>query len=341
MYNHRKNCFEWMRKLNRQRYYDYISEKLEILSNRITSNGKLNLLHLNIHSETLYRDILNVLYEYNLEPSNTGKANAEAVDLIDEDKKVVIQVSSTASKAKINSTLEKDKIKELADEGYSIKFIFVANEAKKLRGITYNNIHNITFDSNVDIWDKITVLEKISQLPIDRMTVMHDLIQKEFGERPGTLKLSSNLAEIVNFLSKENLDDVSTKIQLNDYGIEEKIEFNELSYIKESTFDEYKIYYGILDRIYREFIIEGSNKTVSVLRKIASFYEKEVLNKESTNVEKFFNVIEKVEEHVLKSESVNEIPEEEIDMCIRIIVVDAFVRCKIFKNPRGYTHVTP
>ena len=87
MYNHRKNCFERMRKLNRQRYYDYISEKLEVLSNRITSNGKLNLLHLNIHSETLYRDILNVLYEYNLEPSNTGKANAEAVDLIDEDKK--------------------------------------------------------------------------------------------------------------------------------------------------------------------------------------------------------------------------------------------------------------
>ena len=93
----------------------------------------------------------------------------------------------------------------------------------KIEGITYNNIHNITFDSNTDIWDKITVLEKISQLPIDRMTVMHDLIQKEFGERPGTLKLSSNLAAIVNFLSKENLDDVSTKIQLNDYGIEEKL----------------------------------------------------------------------------------------------------------------------
>ena len=61
-----------------------------------------------------------------------------------------------------------------------------------------------------------------------------------------------------------------------------------------------------------------------------------MLNKESTNVGEVFNVIEKVEEHVLKSDSVSEIPEEEIDMCIRIIVVDAFVRCKIFKNPRGY-----
>lgn len=329
-----------MRKLNRQRYYDYIAEKLEVLSFRIITNGKLNLLHLNIHSETLYRDILNVVYEYNLQPFNVGKANAEAVDLIDEDKKIVIQVSSTATKAKINSTLAKDKIKELAEDQYSIKFVFVANEAKKLRENTYNNIHSITFDPNNDVWDKITILEKIFQLSIDRMTMIHDLIQKEFGERPDTLNLSSNLAAIVNFLSKENLVDVSNKIQLNDYGIEEKIEFNELNDIKESTFDEYKIYYGILDRIYSEFIREGSNKTVSVLRKITSFYEKEVLNKELTNVEKFFNVIQKVEDHVLKSELVREIPEEEIDMCIKIIVVDAFVRCKIFKNPRGYTHVT-
>lgn len=329
-----------MRKVNnRTRYYDYIAEKLEVLSYNINSNGKLNILHLNIHAETFYRDILNILYDYNLKPYNVGKANAEAVDLIDKDKKVVIQVSSTVTKQKINNTLEKDKIKELSDEGYSIKFLFISNEAKNLRGNTYNNKHSINFEPANDIWDKITVLEQISQLSIDRLTLIHDLIQNEFGERPGTLKLSSNLAAIVNFLSKENLHDVTNSIQLNDYGIEEKIEFNELNDIKASTFDEYKIYYGMLERIYKEFNREGSNKAVSVLRKITSFYEKEVLNKESTNVEKFFNVIGKVQEHVLQSELVKEIPEEEIDMCIRIIVVDAFVRCKIFKNPRGYTHV--
>ena len=74
-----------------------------------------------------------------------------------------------------------------------------------------------------------------------------------------------------------------------------------MSDIKESTFDEYKIYYGILDRIYKEFIIEGSNKTVSVLRKIASFYEKEVLNKESTNVEKFLMLLKKLKSMYLKA----------------------------------------
>ena len=326
--------------VDRQKYYNYISEKIEVLSNRIKSNGKLNLLDLNIHSETFYRDLLNIVYNYKLQPSNVGKANAEAIDLIDEEQKIVVQVSSTVSPRKINTTLSKVKIKELSEHDYKIKFIFIADEAKSLRGKSYINNYNINFDSTNDILDKVTICEKISQLSIDKLTAVYDFIQKEFGEQPTTLKLSSNLAIIVNFLSKENLHEVSNKIQLNDYGIEEKIIFNELNDIKESTFDEYKIYYGILDRIYEEFIREGTNKTLSVFRKITSFYEKEIPNRELTNVEKFFNIIGKVQDYVCENEVISLIAaEEEIDMCIRIIVVDAFIRCKIFKNPRGYSHV--
>ncbi|MCR4372490.1 hypothetical protein NUG14_15435 [Bacillus amyloliquefaciens] len=80
----------------------------------------------------------------------------------------------------------------MSNEGYRIKFVFVANEAKNLRDETYNNIHNIIFEPNTDIWDKVTLLERIPQLTIDKMTLVHDLIQKEFGERPNTLKLSHN-----------------------------------------------------------------------------------------------------------------------------------------------------
>ena len=325
--------------MNRHRYYNYISEKIEILSYRINAGGKLNLLDLNIHAEVFFRDLLNMLYEYNLEASNVGKANAEAIDLIDKRNKKVVQVSSTATKQKINNTLNKDKIKELSAQGYNLKFIFIANDARNLCGKSYDNKYKIAFDSNSDIYDKVSILESINQLSIDKITNIYDLIRKEFGEQPNTLKLSSNLAAIVNFLSKENLDEVSNPVQLNEYGIEEKIAFNDLNNIKESTFDEYKIYYGILDRIYNEFILEGTNKTVSVFRKIVSLYEKEIIVSGSTNTERFLNIIGKVEEHVLRSNLVSEIPEEEIEMCIRIIVVDAFVRCKIFKNPRGYTHV--
>lgn len=325
--------------MNRQMYFNYIAEKIEILAWRIKTGGKLNLLDLNIHSETFFRDFLNILYNYNLQPSNVGKANYEAIDLIDEETKLVVQVTSTATTTKINSTLEKKKTKELAELDYNMKFLFIADDAKKLRDKTYINGYKIKFNPSIDILDKVTILESVSQLPIDKLTIVYDSMQKEFGERPSIVKLSSNLAAIVNYLAKENLDNVSNNIQLNDYGIEEKIDFNDLSEIKESTFDEYKVYYGILDRIYEEFIREGTNKTVSVFRKITSFYEKEMVVKDLSSVEKFFNIIGKVEEYVMKSDLLNNIPEEEIDMCVRIIVVDAFIRCKIFRNPRGYTHV--
>jgi hypothetical protein len=34
------------------------------------------------------------------------------------------------------------------------------------------------------------------------------------------------------------------------------------------------------------------------------------------------------------------IPQEEMEMCVGILVVDAFIRCKIFKNPNNYNYAT-
>ena len=53
-------------KLNRTRYYNYIEEKLNFLAYRIEKRGKINLLDLNIHSETFFAELFNILYDYNL-----------------------------------------------------------------------------------------------------------------------------------------------------------------------------------------------------------------------------------------------------------------------------------
>ncbi|MBU8643493.1 ABC-three component system protein [Virgibacillus pantothenticus] len=323
----------------RETYYNYIAEKMEILATRIKTGGKLNLLGLNIHSETFFRDLLNLIYSYYLKPANVGTANYEAIDLVDSDNKLVVQVTATATTTKINDTLKKDKIKELAESEYNLKFVFISDHADNLRKKTYNNIHNIKFEPSIDIIDKVSILETILQLEIGPLVDVYDFTKKEFGENPSTSNLNSNLVSIINYLASEDLNEVKHVIELNDYGIEEKIEYNELLDIKESTFDEYKIYYGTLDRIYQEFIRQGTNKTVSVFNKITSFYEKEIISKDLSNIEKFFNIIGRVQDYVINSGYLNNIPEEEIEMCVRIIVVDAFIRCKIFKNPRGYTHV--
>lgn len=95
--------------MNRTEYYNYIDEKLHTLAYRITTNGKLNMLHLHMHSENFYLHLFNLLYEYNLKNLNKTLQNVEAIDLIDDEKKIVIQVSSTNTKQKIESSL-KEKI---------------------------------------------------------------------------------------------------------------------------------------------------------------------------------------------------------------------------------------
>lgn len=42
--------------MNRSNYFNYIEEKLGVLAYRINLRGKLNILDLNIHSETFFLD---------------------------------------------------------------------------------------------------------------------------------------------------------------------------------------------------------------------------------------------------------------------------------------------
>ncbi len=43
---------------------------------------------------------------------------------------------------------------------------------------------------------------------------------------------------------------------------------------------------------------------------------------------------------ILQSANAPMIPDEELDLCVAILVVDAFIRCKIFKNPAAATHAS-
>ena len=88
--------------MNRSIYFNYIEEKLNILSFRIKSlsyrvyiRGKINLLDLNIYSESFFAELMNHLLGYNLENINAISQNMEGIDLVDFKNKVVVQVSAT------------------------------------------------------------------------------------------------------------------------------------------------------------------------------------------------------------------------------------------------------
>ena len=316
--------------MNRTRYYNYIEERLNFLAYRIEKRGKINLLDLNIHSETFFAELFNILYNYNLVNLNCIKQNAEGIDLVDTKNKIIIQVSATCTKEKIENSLNKGIY--LFYKDYNFKFISISKEvSNKLKITEFENPYNLIFDSQKDILDSTTLLRYILNLEIDKQKILFEFIKKELGEEISTVKVDSNLAEIINVLAKEDLDLKSAKINTTVFVIEEKINYNNLNGVRE-LIDDYKIFSVKLNQKYTEFDRGGRNKSTSILQIIRKQYVK-LKNEKKNSEEIFYGVVENIMKIIEESANYKKLPFEELEMCVDILVVDAFMRCKIFENP--------
>lgn len=320
--------------MNQQVYYNYIEEKLTTLATRINIRGKLNILDLHNHSEEFYLRFFNLLFELKLENLNTIKHNVEAIDLLDDKNKVLIQVSSTATKEKIESSLSKESLKNYSD--YNFKFISIAIEANKLREKIYKNPQKVIFDPRKDIYDNNSILNRIKTINIKKQKEIYQFIKEELGTEPDIVKLDSNLASLINILSEEDWDKEEPLENINSYEIEKKISINNLDEVK-SIIDDYKIHYNRVDKIYTEFNKQGKNKSSSVLNSIRKQYLE--LSRNFSDIELFLKIIDSVIEKSMNSKNFQTIPIDELELCVNILVVDAFIRCKIFKNPENYNYV--
>lgn len=321
--------------MNRPNYFNVIEERLNLLALRIISRGKLNILDFHGHSENFFQYFLNEVYRWAVTNENDNKQNVEAIDLIDHTNKFVIQVSATSSKQKIESSLSKNSIKNY--KGYTFKFVSIARDADDLRKDTFKNPYAIDFTPSTDIIDKNSILSTIRGLHIDDQKRIYDFVKKELIIEIDPMKLETNLATVINILSKEDWDKSESVAEINSFEIDRKITHNNLNGAK-AIIDDYTVHYGRVDKIYSEFDSQGSNKSSTVLGTIRQEYAKAKSN--LTDDQLFFEVVFKVQEKVLNSSNYSPIPFDELEICINILVVDAFIRCRIFENPANYNYVT-
>lgn len=200
-------------KINRINYYNYIDEKLHILSRRIESNGKLNMLQLHNHAESFYTHFFNLLYNYNLRNLNKSLQNVEAIDLIDENNKIAIQVSATSSKQKIEIALSKESLKKYPQ--YTFKFISISKDATNLRKKIYDNKSSFAFNPKTDIVDISFLLSEIYNLDINKLKEIYEFIKKELGTENNE-EINHNLFKVIKF---DNLDtEYSTALSCSGLG---------------------------------------------------------------------------------------------------------------------------
>lgn len=315
--------------MNRQKYFNFIEEKLTTLSTRIDMRGGLNILDLHLHSENFYSHFLNLLFGWHLRNYNTKKHNTAGIDLVDTANNIVAQVSSTATRHKIESALNKD----LSDyPGFSFKFISISKDAKNLRTKTFANPHNLIFSPGKDILDITSFLAFITELDINSLKEVYEFIKKELKNEPDPEKVESNLTTIIKILSKEDWSQGVSGFETVPYDIEAKILYNQLDTAR-VLIDDYKIHHHRIEKIYSDFDRQGANKSLSILNGIRTEYI--ALCSVGSPDKCFFSIVEKVIRKIRASANHRPMPEEELELCVQILVVDAFIRCKIFKNPLG------
>lgn len=313
--------------MNRSLYWDLCEERLSYLCTRVELRGKLNILNFHLHAEDFYVNFLNVLFEYKLKNMNAVSQNVEGIDLIDTTNELVLQVSSTASKTKIESALAKN----LAPyKKYRFNFVSISKDASELRKKTFLNPHGLAFDPQNDIHDVKSILNFILHLDIDRQRVVYDFLKKELHPISDTPPVDTNLAAIINILAKEDIEDTGHTSRPVVFDVDKKLIFNNLV-AASIIIEEYKVQHHRINRMYAIFDTAGQNKSTAVLSGLRQTYIK--LSAKHAGDDLFFQVVDHAVRTVQASANYIAMPLDELEMWMNALAVDAFIRCRIFKNP--------
>lgn len=318
--------------MNRTLYFNFIEEKLNLLAYRIDTRGGLNILDIHIHSEDFYLHFFNLLFGWKLQNLNVAQHNAAAIDLVDSTNKIILQVSATGTKQKVESALTKDLSNYY---GYSFKFISISKNANDLKFNTYKNPHALAFTPVDDIYDVKVLLTQIKTMDIDSIKNIYDFLKKELKSEPDPEKVESNLTTIINILSKEDWNQDVYPVETIPYDIEAKITYNQLNSAR-VLIEDYSIHHHRISKIYSVYDKQAKNKSLSVLNGIRWQYI--TLGSVDSPDQSFTLVIDKLLKRIKGSANYTPMPEEELELCVQILVVDAFIRCKIFENPIGDTN---
>ena len=312
-----------------KRLTSIITSRLAYLSSEVRLSGSMNLLDSNVLLEDVFKEILNITYGLKLQNANLIKQNIKAIDLIDCSSKTIIQVSSDNSKTKVQSSL--DKIELPKYDGYTFKFVCISKGVSHLKKHHFNVPEGISFNAETDCYDDKRILKDVSAKDIDTIRKLASYLEESILPATADERRPSVITYVINRLADEPLAEIAVNPDTKSFDLEPKIDFNSLKKWRD-IISEYTVFSLLVDKIYRAYDEQGVNKSFAVLSSLHDLYLN--LASELTGDALFDKLLESVYDIVNKDYEYNEsLTREELQMNIKIVLVDAFVKCKIFKKP--------
>ena len=180
--------------LSRQGYINNIVSKLGWIKSTVELSNGINLYDLNIHSETFFCDLLNLVYGYNLTNLNDDEKNISSIDLGDKTSKVAVQVTSDKTSTKIQKTIN-GFISEKYDEDYERLIILILGTKKKYT-TTFKTSRQFIFSKERDILDISDLIKKIRTKDISELEKLSKFFNKEISQ-PSSKSPKINKEEFV------------------------------------------------------------------------------------------------------------------------------------------------
>lgn len=312
-----------------KRLVNIITSRLAYISTEVKLNGALNLLDSNVLSEEVFMTILNITYGYNLRNVNIIEHNAKAIDLVDNDAKLIVQVSSDNSKAKVQSSLS--KIDQTRFRDYSFKFVCISKRVSHLKKTEFNIPLDINFDATNDCFDIERIGKDIQGRGIDTISLLAEFLEKSILPASANERRPSVITYVINQLAETSLANMDVVPDAKPFDFLPKIDLNNLTRWK-SIVSDYAVYSVLVGNIYSQYDKLGVNKSFVVLSSLHDLYLN--LTTVYAGDELFDQLLLKVYEIVDGDETCNaSLTKEELLLNIKIVLVDAFVKCKIFEKP--------
>ena len=289
----------------------------------------MNLHDSNVLLEDVFKEILNITYGLELQNANLIKQNIKAIDLIDCSSKTIIQVSSDNSKAKVQTSL--DKIELPKYEGYTFKFVCISKGVSHLKKHHFNVPEGISFNAETDCYDDKRILRDVLAKDIDTIRNLASYLEESILPATADERRPSVITYVINRLADEPLAEIAINPDTKSFDLEPKIDINSLKKWRH-IISKYTVFSLLVDKIYRAYDEQGVNKSFAVLSSLHDLYLN--LASELTGDALFDKLLESVYDIVNKDYEYNEsLTREELQVNIKIVLVDAFVKCKIFKKP--------
>lgn len=161
--------------VERQKAINNIAHVLAVTQYDIELHQGISDYSLNIHSENYFRDVLNFIYNLELENTNFHTTNFPCIDLVDDKAQIAVQISTTTTKDKIIKTLGVLTIGKYSNYHVWLYYLIGKPKLQKKTVLQLESKYNQKMKES--LLDMNSILKQINDLPTERVV---ELNQKYF-----------------------------------------------------------------------------------------------------------------------------------------------------------------